>query len=64
MIADQISAILVQLRQECPAAHVLRLNVAVSALEAAALGKSKNSASGGSESEDIVLVVLAPHSGP
>lgn len=60
VIADQISAILVQLRQECPASQVLRLDVAVSALESSAASEPKGSARGANESKDIVLVVLAP----
>ncbi|MBC7819263.1 MAG: hypothetical protein IAG10_20445 [Planctomycetaceae bacterium] len=60
VIADQISAILVQLRQECPASQVLRLDVAVSALESSTASEPKGSARGANESKDIVLVVLAP----
>ena len=60
VIADQISKVLVQLRQACPASHILRLDAAASTLEAATSVASKGSAPGAGDSGDILLVVLAP----
>lgn len=58
--ADQISKVLVQLRQACPASHILRLDVAASTLDAAMSVASKGSSPGTEESEDILLIVLSP----
>ena len=60
VIADQISKILVQLRQACPASHIMRMDVAASALEAAKSVASKRSSPGAADSGDILLIVLAP----
>lgn len=58
IIANQVSTILVQLRQECPASHILRLDVAVATLEGIASVASKPPAA--KESKYIVLIALAP----
>jgi pilus assembly protein CpaE len=57
-IANQVRTILVQLRQECPASHVLRLDTAVSTLESFASVESKDPTA--NESKNIVLIVLSP----
>lgn len=60
VIAKQICEILDQLRRECPASHVLRLEAAVSVLEATAAGGGKVTTRSADETADIVLVVLPP----
>lgn len=60
VIANQISATLVQRRHECPASHVFRMNDAVMALEAFASGTAKGSAIGEVDQDYVVLVVLVP----
>jgi len=61
VMADQISKVLVQLRQECPASHILRLDVAASTLEAGQSAASRGSLPGpGGAVADIVLIVLTP----
>lgn len=68
-IADQISAVLVQLHQDCPAAHILRLDRVVSVLEGTASADAKPAVRGSVEppkpqaaaSEvQIVLVAFPP----
>lgn len=59
-IANRISTILVQLRQDCPASQVFRLDRAVSALEAATVRTPTAILGGEIESKDVVLVALFP----
>ena len=57
-IADQISAVLLQLKQDCPASQIMRIDRIVSALEASATNEAKSPAP--ASAGPIVLVAFPP----
>jgi len=57
-IAEQIRAVLVQLRQDCPASQIMRIDRIVSALEASAANEAKSPAP--ASAGPIVLVAFPP----
>ena len=60
MIANQVSAILAELRYACPASNVVRLDSAISKLKKTLSGAPKEVTAGHHEADDIVLVVMSP----